>query len=75
MNFENAYDYIIDMGLTTKEAIDLVCDINGSSLDTINDIIYATQGYNTLQQYLEFEDYDTFKEYYEEEDNEEEEED
>lgn len=72
MDFSTAYDYIIDMGLTTQEALDLVCDINGSSLDTINDIIYATQGYNTLQQYLEFEDYDTFKEYYEEEDNEDE---
>lgn len=72
MDFENAYDYIIEMGITTQEAINLVCDINGSSLDTINDIIYATQGYNTLQQYLEFEDYDTFKEYYEEEDNEDE---
>lgn len=72
MDFSTAYDYIINMGITTQEAINLVCDINGSSLDTINDIIYATQGYNTLQQYLEFEDYDTFKEYYEEEDNEDE---
>lgn len=72
MDFENAYDYIIDMGITTQEAIDLVCDINGTSIDTINDIVYAKSGYNTLQQYLEFEDYDTFKEYYNEEEEEEE---
>lgn len=71
MDFSTAYDYIIDMGLTTKEAMDLVCDINGSSLDTINDIIYVKSGYNTLQQYLECEDYDTFKEYYNEEEEEE----
>lgn len=72
MDFENAYDYIIDMGITTQEAVDLVCDINGSSINTINDIVYVKCGYNTLQQYLECEDYNTFKEYYNEEEEEEE---
>jgi len=35
------YDYLVDHKICTKEEIDLVMAINGYTMETINDIIYA----------------------------------
>ena len=51
----------------SKQTLEVVTDINGYSMDTINDIVYAVSGYQTFKQYLYNNDYATFMEYYEEE--------
>ena len=44
---------IIELGIATEEEVDLVCNINGYSIDTLNDIIFAKTGYRDIEQYLE----------------------
>lgn len=44
---------IEDYGIATYEEIDLVTSINGLSVDTLNDIIYARTGYRDMDQYEE----------------------
>jgi hypothetical protein len=44
---------IEDYGIATYEEIDLVTSINGLSIDTLNDIIYARTGYRDMDQYEE----------------------
>lgn len=43
-------DYLIETGIATKEEIYLVADINGYTIETLNDIIYARTGYRNIQQ-------------------------
>jgi uncharacterized membrane protein YuzA (DUF378 family) len=44
------YDYIINNGIASEEALDLITNINGYSVDTLNDVIYALTGYRSMEQ-------------------------
>jgi hypothetical protein len=44
------YAYIIDNGIASEEALDLITNINGYSVDTLNDVIYALTGYRSMEQ-------------------------
>jgi uncharacterized membrane protein YuzA (DUF378 family) len=44
------YDYIINNGIASEEALDLITNINGYSVDTLNDVIYAVTGYRSMEQ-------------------------
>jgi hypothetical protein len=48
--FDEVYDRLIELDLFTSEELDLVCNINGSSIDTLNDCLYARHGYRDLAQ-------------------------
>lgn len=53
---EMIYDSVVDLGIATKEEINLVRNIvSGSWEDVLNDIIFARTGYHTLEQYIECE--------------------
>ena len=53
---ENAiYDFIIENGLASEETLQVVTWINGYSVETLNDVIYATTGYRSMDQYIECE--------------------
>lgn len=53
---ENAiYDFIIENGFTSEETLQVVTAINGYSVETLNDVIYATTGYHSMEQYIECE--------------------
>jgi hypothetical protein len=39
------WDWLLDMGIATEEELQLVTDINGYSLETLNDVLYARTGY------------------------------
>lgn len=43
-------------GVATDAEMRLVTDINGYSIDTLNDIVYARTGYHTWEQYQGIED-------------------
>ena len=49
---------IIGYGIATSSEINLVTDINGNSIETLNDIIYARTGYRDIESYEESEFYD-----------------
>ncbi len=53
--FEEFYDYLVDYGVVTEDEISLVCSINGSSVDTLNSILYSRVGYRSLEQWQEME--------------------
>lgn len=47
---EQAWDYLIESGLTTQHTLEVVTSINGYSLDTLQDVLYAVAGYRNFNQ-------------------------
>ncbi len=50
MTIQEQYDYIVENGITTEEALQLVVNINGLNQETINDVIFACTGYRGIKQ-------------------------
>ena len=48
------YDTILELELCTFEELELVTSINGFNEQAMNDIVYVREGYQTLDQYVEF---------------------
>lgn len=55
MTTTELWETIVELGIATDNEIDLVTDINGNSIETLNDIIYARTGYRDLESYEESE--------------------
>lgn len=53
MNFDELYDKLIILGIATENGMDLVCDINGDTIETLNDILYSRTGYRDIESYIE----------------------
>ena len=49
---EELEEYLISYGLATQEEIQLVCSINGDTLESREAILYSRTGYRTLDQLL-----------------------
>jgi hypothetical protein len=47
------WDKLIDLQLFTEKELQLITNINGYSLETLNDCIYSRYGYRSLSQMLE----------------------
>ena len=47
------WDRLVDMGLFTDRELELITNINGYNIDTLNDAIYARYGYRSLDQMLD----------------------
>lgn len=45
----NAWDALIDMGVS-EDTLRVVTSINGYSVDTLEDVLYATTGYRSFEQ-------------------------
>lgn len=76
MNLEQYYNYLLENGIVSEETLNVVTSINGYNEKTLDDVLYVKSGYRDIEQYLEYEDKETYKEYYEtSEDDEEEDED
>lgn len=45
-------EYLLDNMIATPEEVDLVTMINGYSLESLEDILYARTGYRSLDQIL-----------------------
>lgn len=50
------WDYLVDQGVATEEELQLVTCINGFSVETLNDVIYARTGYRNYYQLAEEEE-------------------
>ena len=44
------YGFLIDSGIVSEDALQLVVNINGYSIDTLDDVLYAATGYRSLDQ-------------------------
>ena len=49
------WDSLVDAGYFTDEELELVTNINGFNIETLNDCIYARFGYRSLKQMEESE--------------------
>lgn len=45
------WDWLEDMGIATEEELRLITNINGHSLETLNDVLLARTGYSNREQY------------------------
>ena len=55
MTENELFDRIINDGIATESEVDLVTDIVGYSIETLNQIIYVRTGYRNIEQYEESE--------------------
>ena len=74
MSLEEYSNYLIDNLGINEETIECVIGINGYNEETLNSILYYFTGYRDLEQYLEYEDRETYREYYQKEEEDEEDE-
>jgi hypothetical protein len=49
-NVNELWDQIIEEGIATEEELQLITDINGYNVETLNDVIYARTGYHSMDQ-------------------------
>jgi len=54
---QELWGYLIDSGLVTDQEIDLVVNINGYNLETLESILYVRSGYRSLDQIDDENDY------------------
>ena len=55
MTYTEACTWLVEYGICTSDELALVTDINGNSMQTVNDILYARTGYHSIEQYKECE--------------------
>lgn len=65
MSLEDYNNYLINNLGISEEVINCITSINGYNEETFDNILYYYTGYRDLEQYLECEDLETYKEYYE----------
>lgn len=47
---EQAWDYLIDSCNVSEDTLKIVTNINGYSLETLEDVLYAVTGYRSFEQ-------------------------
>lgn len=55
MTKSELFERIINDGIATESEVNLVTDITGYSVETLNQIIYVRTGYRNIEQYEESE--------------------
>lgn len=55
MSLEERYDTLLELGVCSQETLSVVCAINGYNEQSLNNIVYAVTGYQTLEQYIDCE--------------------
>lgn len=70
MSLEQYYNYLTNYELVSSETLDIITSINGYNEKTLDDVLYVVSGYRDIEQYLLYEDKETYNEYYNEEEEE-----
>ena len=70
MNKDEYVEYLIDFLGIDEKVISCVTSINGYNEETLDNILYYYTGYRDIKQYLENEDIETYREYYQEDEEE-----
>lgn len=53
--YNKLWDLLVDNNIATEQELELVSDINGWSVKTLNDILYVRTGYRDFEQFKECE--------------------
>ena len=53
VTFDKLWDLLLDEGFATEEEMRLVCNINGTNIESLNSILYSRTGYRSMKQYKE----------------------
>ena len=53
LNFIELWNELLDRELFTKRELQLITNINGYSIETLNDALFARYGYRDLNQMME----------------------
>lgn len=64
MNLEQYYNYLLEYEIVSEETLNVVTSINGYNEKTLDDVLYVKTGYRDIEQYLEYEDRETYEEHY-----------
>jgi hypothetical protein len=56
MTIEQVLDELVEMGIATESELELVANINGYNIETLNSVVYARTGYHSLEQLIESEE-------------------
>lgn len=67
MELDEQFNYLVECEICTEDEMKLVTSINGYNEESVNDILYVRTSYRDMEQYLEYEDKETYNEYYKEE--------
>jgi hypothetical protein len=51
MEFTDLWDYLLDNEIASEETLHVVTDINGASIQTLNEVLYAQTGCRTVAQH------------------------
>lgn len=51
-DIDNMVNTMVDFGVCTEEEFDLVSTINGYSVETVNDVLYARTGYSDYEDWF-----------------------
>ena len=57
LSFSKCWDFLIEYSVASEETLRVVCNINGSSVDTLNDVLEVVTTFD-FEQYCEDIEYD-----------------
>lgn len=49
-NTETAWDHLVECGIATQAELELITQINGYTLNSLEDVLYARTGLNSFDQ-------------------------
>lgn len=52
MDFIEQYNYMIDNNIVSEETLKIITDINGDTIDTLNDVLFCVTGYRDIEQFI-----------------------
>ena len=61
IDIESTWDYLVDTGIATEKELQLITNINGYNMESLNDVIYVKTGYRTAEQLQEEETEENWK--------------
>jgi hypothetical protein len=47
---EKIWDYLLENEIATQDELELITNINGYNVETLNDVLYAKTGYRSIDQ-------------------------
>lgn len=53
MDKNEMWDFLIENNIAREETLRVVTNINGFSIETLNDVLYSETGYRDIEQYKE----------------------
>lgn len=57
LSFSKFWEFLIEQGIASEETLSVVCNINGSSTETLNDVLEVVTSFD-FEQYCEDIEYD-----------------